>query len=125
MNAKLLVVAAVGGVVGVCVTQANAQSQGETARLEAGRSKEAYSQCLGNETTQALPRNMSGSDFTIYIKDRCLNERNQFWTKMAAYLNIQFPNVAMAVHFKEADGAITKAIEDAASNYADLKTKGR
>ena len=112
-----------------CVAQAcnyaNAQAREETARLEAHQYKEAYSQCLGNETVQALPRSMSGSDFTIYIKGRCLNERNQFWTKLAAYLSIQFPNVAMAVHFKEADGAITKAIEDAASTYVDLKAKGR
>ena len=103
---------------------ANAQSREETARLEAHQYKEAYWQCLSNETAQALPRNMSGSDFTIYIKSRCLNERNQFWTKMAAYLSIQFPNVAMAVHFKEADGAIAKAIEDASSTYVN-KTKGR
>lgn len=127
MNAKRFATSAIGGVMGMCIASgyANAQSREETARLEAHQNKEAYSQCLGNETAQAVPKDMSRSDFTNYIKGRCLNERNQFWTKMAAHLSIQFPNVVMAAHFKEADVAVAKAIEDAARTYVDLKAKGR
>jgi len=87
---------------------ASAQSREETARLDAHRYKDAYWQCFADEAVRALPRDMSGTDFAIYIKGRCLSEPNQFRIKMAGYLGIKFPDVAAAERINSADWAITK-----------------
>ena len=47
----------------------------------------------GVSPIKALPRNMSGSDFRIYIKDRCLDEANQYRTTMTDYLDISTQTV--------------------------------
>src|SRR3954453_3500247 len=66
----------------------------EQARFTVRRFKDIYLQCLSNEAIKVLPRNMSGSDFRIYIKDRCLDEANQFRITMADYLDIKHPDSA-------------------------------
>jgi|tagenome__1003787_1003787.scaffolds.fasta_scaffold20807064_2 hypothetical protein len=96
----------------------------EQARLTVRRFKDIYLQCLSNEAIKALPRNMSGSDFRIYIKERCLDEANQFRLTMADYLDIKHPDSAAATHISSADRALSEAIENIASFYAGFKTKG-
>ena len=77
-----------------------------------------------NEAIKVLPQNMSGSDFRIYIKDRCLDEANQFRLTMADYLDVKHPDSAAATHISSADRAISEAIENIAKFYAGFKTKG-
>ena len=96
----------------------------EQARLTVRRFKDIYLQCLSNEAIKVLPRNMSGSDFVIYIKGRCLDEANQFRITMANYLDIKHPDSASATHINSADRAISEAIENIATFYAGFKTKG-
>jgi len=96
----------------------------EQARLTTNRFKSVYWQCLSNEAIKVLPRNMSGSDFRIYIKGRCLDEANQFRLTMADYLDIKHPDSAAATHISSADRALSEAIENIASFYAGFKTKG-
>jgi hypothetical protein len=96
----------------------------EQARLAVRRFKDIYLQCLSNEAIKVLPQNMSGSDFEIYIKGRCLDEANQFRITMADYLDIKYPDSAAATHINSADRAISEAIENIAKFYAGFKTKG-
>src|SRR3954464_2243928 len=84
----------------------------EQARLTVRRFKDIYLQCLSNEAIKALPRNMSGSDFRVYIRDRCLDEANQFRLTMADYLDIRHSDSAAATHISSADRAISEAIEN-------------
>jgi hypothetical protein len=110
-----------GVLIGAGVPAAGADQ--EQARLIAHRAKDVYWQCLAHETVRALPRKMSGSDFEIYIKGRCLDEAKQFRIKMADFLSIAHPEMGTANHISSADWAISKAIEDVASTYVDLNTK--
>jgi hypothetical protein len=96
----------------------------EQARLTVRRFKDIYLQCLSNEAIKVLSRNMSGSDFRLYIKDRCLDEANQFRLTMAHYFDVKHSDSAAATHIGSADRAISEAIETIASFYAGYKTKG-
>ena len=68
---------------------------------------------------------MSGVDFVIYLKGRCPDQLKQFRTAFIDYLAIKHPDVPMAMHFTAAEQVISAAVDDAASAYVDLKTKGK
>src|SRR3954451_6283133 len=95
----------------------------EQARLTVRHFKDIYLQCLSNEAIKVLPRNMSGAEFRVYIKDQCLDEANQFRSTMADYLDIKYPDGAAATHITSADRAISEAIENVAKFYAGFRTK--
>ena len=96
----------------------------EQARLAVRRSKEIYLQCISSEAVKVLSRNMSGSDFETYIKDRCLDEAAKLRIRTAEYLDIKYPDGAAAAHINSADQTISEAIENIAKFYAGFKTKG-
>src|SRR5947209_4019340 len=95
----------------------------EQARLTIQCFKSIYWQCLSNEAVKVLRRDMSGSDFDIYINGRCLDEANQLRITIADYLRIKHPDSAAATNINSADWAISEAIENIAKFYGGLRTK--
>jgi hypothetical protein len=113
---RLIMITALIAVTGTAVV-AN-----DNGRAVAHQFKEAYWNCLAQETVRVLPRKMAGPDFLVFIQGRCPDERKQFRTALVDFLAREFPTIAAQTHLSEADRAIQLAIEDAASAYVDLKS---
>ena len=97
--------------------------QEEQARLTIQRFKGIYLKCLSDEAIKVLSRNMSSSDFEIYIKGRCLDEANLLRITMADYWGFKHPDSAAAARINSADWAISEAIANITKFYAGFTTK--
>jgi len=88
-------------------------------------SDDAYWQCLAVETKRNFTRNLSGTDFELFIRGTCKDEAQRFRVAMIDYLALKFPQISAAMHFSSADTAIRAAIEDMVSGYIELKNPRR
>ena len=84
------------GILAIFPAMALAQNENDIAGVAAHLLKEAYWNCLAEESVRVLPRKMSGPDFVIYIKGRCPDQLVKFRVAMIDYLAMRHPDVAMA-----------------------------
>jgi hypothetical protein len=95
----------------------------EAARAMAHQFKEVYWKCLADEAVRILPRKMPASDFVIYIKGRCPDEKKSFRVALVDYFAIRHPEIGAGEHLASADYAVGAALDDIASTYVDLATR--
>jgi hypothetical protein len=105
-----------------CASVTAGYADAESARALTHQLKDKYWNCLAAEGVQALPRKMSGQDFVIFIRGRCLDQLKHFRIALVDYLALKHPDVEMRAHLAAADQVIQAAIDDIASTYVDLKS---
>ncbi len=96
-----------------------AHADEETARKRAHTFKQAYWDCLTAVTVQALPRKLSGQDFSYYIKGSCPDEAQPFREAMMGYLGLKFPGIDIGAHLASANMAISAAQDDVVKAYIE------
>jgi hypothetical protein len=97
----------------VIATQANEQQSLAAQRL-------GYWRCLASEVVAMLPTKMSGQDFSVYVKGKCLAEQQSFRAALTAYFAKTMPSKTDADHRTAADLVIHGTQDDAASAHDDF-----
>jgi hypothetical protein len=97
----------------------------EQSRARAHAMKQLYWDCLTKETLRALPKKLSGNDFSLFVKPKCPDERIQFSVALVDYLALKFPDVPMRTHLDQAQSVIQAAIDDVVSSYVEVQSRSR
>ena len=80
-----------------------------------------YWRCLASEVVATLPTKISGEEFAVYVKEKCLTEGQRFRSALTAYFAKTMPSETTVDHMMSADLVISTTQEDAISVYNNLQ----
>ncbi len=84
--------------------------------------KDAYWKCLATEIVRVVPTNMSVQEFSVFTKQVCPKERNDFSITLADYVMMLHPDADRTTAVSAANIAVLAAQSDAVKVLVDLRS---
>lgn len=91
--------------------------QKENSHKYAISGRDAYWQCLAEESVKAIAAAITAQDFKLLIEGSCAGQRQQFRVQMADYMGMMYPDVPVQTNLTAADNAIALAQADAVNFF--------
>jgi hypothetical protein len=87
--------------------------------------KDGYWKCLATEILRVVPTNMSAQEFSVFTKQACPKERNNFFISLSKYVEMLHPDDDRSTVAAAANIAILEAQKDAVTALNDLRSGKR
>lgn len=87
--------------------------------------KDGYWKCLATEILRVVPTNMSAQEFSVFTKQACPKERNNFFISLSKYIEMLHPDDDRSTVAAAANIAILEAQKDAVTALNDLRSGKR
>jgi hypothetical protein len=90
-------------------------------RSQVAAQRFSYWRCLASAVVATLPTRISGEEFAVYVKEKCVTEGQRFRSALTAYFAKTMPSKTTVDHMMSADLVISTTQEDAISVYNNLR----
>jgi hypothetical protein len=87
--------------------------------------KGGYWKCLATEVVRVVPTSMSAQEFSVFTKQACSKERNDFFITLSKYIEMLHPETDKSTVISAANLAILEAQKDAVTALNDLRSGKR
>jgi hypothetical protein len=87
--------------------------------------KDGYCKCLATEVVRVVPTSLSAQEFSVFIKQACPKERNDFFITLSKYIEMLHPETDKSTVISAANLAILEAQKDAVTALNDLRSGKR
>jgi hypothetical protein len=87
--------------------------------------KDGYWKCLATEVVRVVPTSMSAQEFSVFTKQACPKERNDFFITLSKYIEMLHPESDKSTVISAANLAILEAQKDAVTALNDLRSGKR
>ena len=87
--------------------------------------KDGYWKCLATEILREVSTNMSAQEFSVFTKQACPKERNNFFISLSKYIEMLHPDDDRSTVAAAANIAILEAQKDAVTALNDLRSGKR
>ena len=87
--------------------------------------KDGYWKCLATEVVRVVPTSMSAQEFSVFAKQACSKERNDFFITLSKYIEMLHPETDKSTVISAANLAILEAQKDAVTALNDLRSGKR
>lgn len=87
--------------------------------------KDGYWKCLATEVVRVVPTSMSTQEFSVFAKQACQKERNDFFITLSKYIEMLHPETDKSTVISAANLAIVEAQKDAVTALNDLRSGKR
>ena len=87
--------------------------------------KDGYWKCLATEVVRVVPTSISAQEFSVFTKQACSKERNDFFIALSKYIEMLHPETDKSTVISAANLAILEAQKDAVTALNDLRSGKR
>jgi len=101
------------------------QAELEKAKNTKESFKDGYWKCLATEVVRVVPTSMSAQEFSVFTKQACSKERNDFFITLSKYIEMLHPETDKSTVISAANLAILEAQKDAVTALNDLRSGKR